>query len=177
MKNRHLQHSQSEVTASKMAGYPPYGGGNYNNPPPIGFEMPNYGAPQGNLAYPPSQAGTAYPQSEQLYNPPQVAPTSYQAPYQPPQQNYGDYPAPQTAQPSHTNHGDSMNREGIQNLPPVGFEGVTDKEKPDTTSSSGVKLDERENSNERLRPHSGVSTGSGAYRVKEVRFLALYSLG
>lgn len=151
-----------------MAGYPPYGG-NYNNPPPIGFEATNYGVNQAGPAYPPPNTGSAFPTSHELYNIPQPAPSSYQAPYQSQQQP--QYPPSSGFHSSHTNHGDSMNHDTTDNLPPVAFDGLKDRQKNDTASESGVKLvDRRENSNS--EPKLEQSRGrpdSASYRVKEVR--------
>lgn len=101
-----------------MAGYAPPPGPYMGFQPtaqPIGFEMHQPG-------YPPPNNGPGYP------NPP-----AHDI-YRPTTNEYPSYAKPAT--PSYHHHGD----ENADNLPPVGFEGISNHQDPETATASGVKL-------------------------------------
>ena len=105
-----------------MAGYAPPPGPYMGFQPsaqpsaqPIGFEMHQPG-------YPSPNNGPGYP------NPP-----AHDI-YRPTTNDYPSYPKPAT--PSYHHHGD----ENADNLPPVGFEGISNHQDPETATASGVKL-------------------------------------
>ena len=112
-----------------MAGYGPPPGpyaGFQPNVQPIGFEMHHQG-------YPPRDNRPGYP------------PPPPQDMYHPTRNEYNSYANPSPAiptptTPSYHKHGD----ENGDNLPPVGFEGISTPKDPDTATTSGVKLSDRE---------------------------------
>ncbi|XP_020601882.1 anoctamin-4-like isoform X1 [Orbicella faveolata] len=101
-----------------MAGYAPPPGpymGFQPNAQPIGFEMHQPG-------YPPPNNGPGYPE-----------PPAHDI-YRPTTNDYPSYAKPAT--PSYHHHGD----ENADNLPPVGFEGISNHQDPETATASGVRL-------------------------------------
>lgn len=99
-----------------MAGYAPPPGpyvGFQPSAQPIGFEMHQPG-------YPTPNSGPGYPPAQDIYRPSSNEYTSYAKP----------------VTPSYHHHGD----ENADNLPPVGFEGISSHQDPDTATASGVKL-------------------------------------
>lgn len=103
-----------------MAGYGPPPGPYVGFQPsvqPIGFEL--HQQPD----YPPHNNGPGYPPPQDIYRP-----TTNE---------YASYPNP--AVPSYHHHGDGNS----DNLPPVGFEGISKRQDPDTATASGVKLLEK----------------------------------
>ena len=85
------------------------------NAQPIGFEMHQPG-------YPPPNNGPGYPE-----------PPAHDI-YRPTTNDYPSYAKPAT--PSYHHHGD----ENADNLPPVGFEGISNHQDPETATASGVRL-------------------------------------
>lgn len=101
-----------------MAGYAPPPGpymGFQPSAQPIGFELHQPG-------YPPPNNGPGYP------NPP-----AHDI-YRPTTNEYPSYAKPAT--PSYHHHG----VENDDNLPPVGFEGISNNQDSETATASGVKL-------------------------------------
>lgn len=101
-----------------MAGYAPPPGpytGFQPSAQPIGFELHQPG-------YPPPNNGPGYP------NPP-----AHDI-YRPTTNEYPSYAKPAT--PSYHHHG----VENDDNLPPVGFEGISNHQDSETATASGVKL-------------------------------------
>ena len=105
-----------------MAGYGPPPGPYVGFQPsvqPIGFELHQQ------PGHPPYDNGPGYP------NPPS------QDIYRPTTNEYASYPNP--ANPSYHHHGG----DDSDNLPPVGFEGISMRQDPDVATASGVKIHEK----------------------------------
>ncbi|XP_073240805.1 anoctamin-5-like [Porites lutea] len=132
-----------------MAGYGPPPGPYIGFQPgvqPIGFEMHNQG-------YPPPDN----------YNSPGYPPPPPQDIYHPTRNDNFASPATPAA-PSYHNHGG----ENDDNLPPVGFEGITKPKDQDTATTSGVKLHERESPVPPIESHSPKHRESHQVNVKPV---------
>ena len=108
-----------------MAGYGPPPGPYVGFQPsvqPIGFEMHQPG-------YPPGDSRPSYP------------PPPSQDIYHPSTNDYNTFASPAAPSgPSYHHHGD----ENGDNLPPVGFEGIGNRNDQDSATTSGVKLLDRE---------------------------------
>lgn len=133
-----------------MAGYAPPPGpylGFQPNAQPIGFEMHQPG-------YPPPNNGPGYP------NPPA------QDIYRPTTTEYPSYAKPAT--PSYHHHGD----ENADNLPPVGFEGISNHQDPETATASGVKLLESSRESPPVYPQP---LGEDSHRDVEVCNMTIFN--
>lgn len=131
-----------------MAGYGPPPGPYIGFQPgvqPIGFEMHNQG----------------YPPPDNYNSPGYPPPPPPQDIYHPTRNDNFATPATPAA-PSYHNHGG----ENDDNLPPVGFEGITKPKDQDTATTSGVKLHERESPVPPIELHSPKHRESHQVNVK-----------